>query len=103
MTKPLNPLEKSINKWKRIITGKGLDRDIENCALCKEYYNNNCNDCPVFLKTDMYGCGNTPYDKWSLHQARMHKDKAVSRVYCDVCKRLAQKELKFLQSLKVEE
>lgn len=102
-------LEKSIEKYKRIIDNTGTDLGDKNCALCEKYYYGNgksyCVGCPVLKKTKRTGCANSPWEEWYDHLAIDHQYPAhvVPRVrisYCRTCLRLCREELAFLESLR---
>lgn len=61
----LTALDKSILKWQEIAAGRGVDKATMNCALCEEYYDGDCYQCPVYLYTGRPECTNTPY--WSFN------------------------------------
>lgn len=66
-------IRESIQKYEKILhqiitnfqTNRRIFEDIEigveNCSLCKLFYNNQCKDCPIQMKTKITLCGNTPY------------------------------------------
>ena len=63
-SKQLKAIEKSILHWQRIAfgyreVGEGITP--EDCACCKLYFNNFCEDCPIFEYTGEAYCANTPY------------------------------------------
>jgi len=96
-------LDKSIEKWEKIVDGKGFDYGARDCALCEEYYYNDefCVRCPIYLKTGAKYCNKTPYRKWNIHHHNSHFIVSFGRcIKCDECKKLAQEELDFLRSLK---
>jgi len=96
-------LDKSIEKWEKIVDGTGVDDGINNCALCVQYQDFFCEGCPVYEKTEITGCKNTPYTEWESHWENNHLkgfDFFPRKIMCDECKKLAQKELDFLRSLK---
>jgi len=47
----LEALKGSIEKWKKIATGKGVDEGWKNCPLCRLFIIDGCRNCPVKLKT----------------------------------------------------
>jgi len=104
--KILKALKGSIEKWKRIVAGKGQDRKYRNCPLCGlillGYTGQSCfeNKCPVAILSHKEGCEATPWEEWESHHQEKHP-KAVEymRVQCPTCKKLAKKELAFLKSL----
>jgi len=97
----LEALEKSIEKWEKIVAGKGEDRGRDDCALCKLFRKESCVGCPVYAKTGHLGCRGTPYVRWVNHHDYKHFDESseIYEIECSECKRLAQEELEFLKSL----
>ena len=98
----LEALEKSIEKWEKIIAGKGEDRGRDDCALCGLFATEGkrCVGCPVYMKTGERLCKKTPYVEWLKHHVNEHKEFSEAyMVECPTCKELAQKELEFLKSL----
>ena len=102
--KTLNALKDSIRKWEKIVNGTGVDLGTENCPLCKLFRDDLlglCSKCPIYRKTKVPGCIATPYTKWRKHQYRhgwrMPEDGL--KVLCPECRRIAERELKFLKSL----
>jgi hypothetical protein len=96
-------LEESIEKWEAIVAGNGGDNGIENCSLCKEFWENGCIGCPVFEKTGEYGCAGSPYDEWEDHHEYVHDHDPFpndTKVMCARCIEIAEKELEFLKSLR---
>lgn len=95
-------LEKSIYHWIMISHGLESERGIENCALCQEYYNDYCFECPVYIKTNEIQCKETPFILWGFHLFDYHGitgDDKEAFVHCDQCKKLALDEVGFLNSL----
>jgi hypothetical protein len=85
----------SVAHWQRLVNGLP-DEEVgpEHCALCDVFARapHFCQGCPVAEKTDLSGCGGTPYaeaefafKKHGLHSKRF--------------KTAARKELAFLKSL----
>jgi len=97
----LGALEKSIEKWEKIVREEGVDEGDDNCALCKLFLKDECIDCPVYAKTKRTGCRGTPYEDWIDHQGNhfYHATEHYYVVRCSECKELAQEELEFLRSL----
>lgn len=85
----------SIAKWIMIKHGLDYDDQDQNCALCLKAHNG-CHKCIIFKEVGEHMCLGTPYIAWNNHQWFKHKDKPYNSVYCEVCKRLANDELKFL-------
>ena len=98
--KTLKALKKSIKKWEKIVNEEGVDWGLD-CSLCKLFIENNCVDCPVYIKTKMRSCIGTPYAEWVHHQRDSHVDEFTEayEIECPKCKELARKELEFLKSL----
>ena len=82
----LEALKESITYWEDIVHKDAPIMGVAGCALCKEFYYDRCNGCPVKEKTGFMGCVNTPYFK-ALYGGSREK----------------QKELDFLISLLPEE
>ena len=97
----MTPLEGSILKWEKICKDRrSVDNSSSNCPLCIKY--DDCKECPVHIYSGN-SCSNTPYNPWSSHQKRYHRQ--VFPPYrrqkgCKICDELAQKELDFLRNLK---
>ena len=89
-----SPLEVSIQKWKDIVEGIGIDLAQQNCALCQIYYKyqhcDPCAGCPVELRSGKPKCINTPYSKYVEAKG---KNSIEEKMY-------AQQELDFLISLR---
>lgn len=97
----LKALLGSIRKWEKIVSGKGEDKEDENCPLCIMFLDDECTGCPVKLATAS-GCKDSPYKEWSFHFHIDHRGDS-KKVICPECKILAIKELKFLISLLPDE
>jgi len=97
--KALKALRGSIKKWEKIVNGKGEDNAAANCPLCEEFLEENCVECPIAIITVPF-CEASPYVDWCTHQYDIHnKIRTPHIVICPRCKKLAGKELKFLQKL----
>ena len=61
-------LKGSIKKWKKIISGEGVDKGSENCPLCIENSNKpySCGECPISEKTGQDWCEGSPYILWLI-------------------------------------
>ena len=93
----LKALKGSIRKWEKIVDGVGVDLGSENCPLCYLYLDSklDCKGCPVGKH-----CLDTVFGDWVLHHVRKHPNKPLQIIgKCRTCKKLARKELEFLQSL----
>lgn len=56
-------LKLSIAHWERMRKDKTKDSPgAIYCPLCKEFYRNECEDCPICQETGMRYCKGTPYD-----------------------------------------
>ena len=105
--KTLKALKGSIQKWEKIVKGKGVDKGSYNCPLCKLFVKYRCVGCPVSLKTKDGSCTGTPYDEWEDHFFSEHEDywndqtdkELGLKCQCDTCREIAQKEVDFLKSL----
>ena len=90
-------LEGSIRKWRQIVAGTGVDKNWENCPLCKMFIKNSCAGCPVRAAVRQPNCHGTPYEdfpsvaQWSLRGGRATTKRARAA---------AQAELDFLISLR---
>ncbi len=92
-------LEKSIEKWRQIAFGDGEDSGTFNCALCKEYYDGGCSECPVLEKTNEIECYGTPFYAWQDHKRESHSERG-GKAKCDKCRELAKKMYVFLTTLR---
>lgn len=93
-TKTLDALKASIAHWQENLAkakaGERFETGPSECALCKLYWAENCNGCPVKDKTDLAGCRCTPYDDVF---------KAVRRDNAPDLVKSCEAEVEFLQSL----
>lgn len=98
-------LQKSIDHWKRLATRTRNENELigpAHCALCVEFYNQDCACCPVRNKTGKTGCKDTP---WSDIEDVMPSDswedgpEFMNWLNSDEFVALAEKELAFLISL----
>ena len=98
--KALTALKGSIKKWEKIVKGTGVDDGINNCPLCKIFWEVGCKDCPVSEKADKFTCcEKTPYTKWDGHHYTVHGTGFPLKIECKICERYAKQEVKFLKSL----
>ncbi len=97
----LKALRRSIRKWEKLAEGKGADKGMDNCPLCKMFPS--CQECPVFEKTGYRDCVETPYISWGVHHVKKHRGGLITNLVpakgCPECLTLAAKELFFLRSL----
>lgn len=98
--KTLEALKGSIAKWDR---EEVEDYGVCNCPLCLLYYDSfliACSDCPVYEKTRLFLCHETPYDKWRNHHNQKHdRDISPYSTQCPTCKEIQKEEADFLKSL----
>lgn len=73
--KTLTALEGSIEKWRKIVIGEGVDNAGDNCPLCKLYISLACNGCPVKDKSGRQFCIDTPYADF-IRAVRNEKEEA---------------------------
>jgi len=89
-------LKESIIKWEGIVDRTGVDNGTKNCALCQEYYDYLCRDCPVAIFVNTDGCYNTPYHDWLII---IESDERPYKNTTDETQKAAEDELEFLQML----
>jgi hypothetical protein len=93
----LEALKGSIRKWEKIVAGTGSNRGVANCPLCQKFYDLTgcrvtCSGCPVQKATGQHGCMGSPYEDYEVFEGEDgHHEWEM--------KKLAVKELNFLQSL----
>ena len=97
--KTMEALEGSIEKWQKIVDGTGRDESISNCPLCIEFFKNGCRGCPVYRKTEVAICRDTPYDDWSKVPLDLPYNDRNGYTHTRASLRAAKAELKFLKSL----
>ena len=113
----LKAIRGGIKKWSFVVHMRGEDKGRKDCSLCqlsfnmttkkinnsKRIYNNSfdiCRGCIIVeLNNGIIGCKGTPYEEWEQHHKKEHKLSKKIIVECPECRRLAQKELMFLQKL----
>ena len=99
-------VEAAIKKWERIIFDGGKDTGTKNCPLCRVYNQDEqaiCDECPIKEITGEGGCSGTPYIEWDYHSFIHHDTltrKGFSIVECKECQKLAENELKFLETVR---
>jgi hypothetical protein len=83
-------LELAIEKWKlvaRYLAGNSErtidDQGTVTCPLCRRYFRDTCQGCPINDYSREFGCANTPYDDFCI----------------DPSAKMARKEVKFLQEV----
>lgn len=76
--KTLAALEASIAKWERnakATVAETVETRADSCPLCDLFIKNWCRGCPVYLKTGVQQCGDTPwlmadYSAWDWRNGR---------------------------------
>lgn len=108
----LEALKASIEKWKKNAEAESFSDVVitaSGCPLCQMFMlpasidlRDRCKGCPVFERTRVMGCGNTPYDdadeahiQWET-AIDLEEDEGPPRAYFREC---AKEELEFLISL----
>lgn len=95
-------LLESIEHWKEIERGEGVDMALNSCSLCMAFPK--CGGCPVHEHTGETDCSSTPWIKWNEEQLKFNRYifhyTDTNRV-ADTLKlvRLARSEREFLESL----
>lgn len=97
-------LQESIEHWERLRACTSLLAVLEEglstrtCALCKVYYDDACEGCPVAIYSGAIACENTPFTPASIYE------RECINLEIDFDKtewqKLAKDELSFLESLK---
>ena len=97
----LKALKASIVKWERIVTGEGFDKGRDNCPLCKKFIAKDCEGCPVAKRTGRTNCNDTPYRDFvdAADREPAARGDAVYHATSPAARRVALKELRFLESL----
>lgn len=115
--KTAEALEGSIKHWEENLAAETPDQaelGVNHCALCRVFYRNNCNGCPVRNKTGDSYCNYSPYEyahnkhnDWENTYLK-NEDKLYLCTKKEVLKKrtqwriAAREELKFLKSLREE-
>lgn len=99
----LAALQGAIQKWKNIADGTGVDSGAANCPLCvlfliRKRSGPECLSCPVFQRTLLNRCRNTPYNDW-LQVTRNQPRSEPRRAFTDEQKAVAREEMEFLIKL----
>lgn len=99
-------LEESIEHWKEIERGEGVDLGTYSCALCMEFRTHfaepDCKGCPVAQKTGRRYCYDSPYSEWDNAMERLGRQMDDYNRVVDTPElvKLARAERKFLESLR---
>lgn len=88
--KALRALKGSINKWRLIVLGEGVNEGWKNCPLCLAFPDLDCKGCPVQRRTRETECRDTPYNDYVI--AKRNDDKPAMQT-------AARAEYDFLKSL----
>jgi hypothetical protein len=91
-------LEASIKHWEmNVAAGSTADVSVQesSCALCSEFIDSGCSDCPVFERSGRAFCRDTPYIQACRALARWKSYPYERREFSLA----AQAELDFLRSL----
>lgn len=98
--KTLKALQGSIEKWRRIVEERGVDKGTKNCPLCQLFYKDICTGCPVSEHTGYAWCEDTPYPEWTgITSLTILGSGSVRQVHSPEQLQVAQNELDFLKSL----
>ncbi len=95
----LEALKGSIRKWEGIAEGEGTDGGWNDCPLCIMFIDGEpepCAGCPVYVKTGVGGCGETPHEMWKSNTKLVLGGRQAKT---PLQKAQAQAELNFLKSL----
>lgn len=97
--KTLTALKGSIEKWRRIVDGTGVDGGTDDCPLCHLFAaeDRDCIGCPVSARAKRPGCANTPYVAWKRVASEDDGENLVATT--SAAKVAARAELAFLESL----
>lgn len=96
-------LEASIAHWKE--NAAATDRDevrtgVGSCALCRIHWTDNCDGCPVAVRTDQSLCRGTPWEAakaaWDRWMFADSDDAAPGEAF----RAAAREEVAFLESLR---
>jgi len=98
-------LDRAVGKWEDIVHGGGEDGGADNCSLCQEFADEDCEKCPIKLDTGEIMCDGTPYKDWAAHHNLDHKQPHVPykiQEGCEMCEELAQKQLDYMKLIREE-
>ena len=90
----------AINHWIDIRDNDEISTSF-NCTLCDKYLWNaieSCTECPIYDKTKISSCRNTPYEKLVDHIHEVH-DTGTIKNHCETCEQIIDEEINFLRSL----
>lgn len=92
-------LFKSIQHWKRIAKGKAYSDGTKTCALCSEFYDDDCRKCPIAEKTGEKYCESTPFVKFERFAYTDEKGLRWVLDKTSPARAAAEKEIKFLKNI----
>jgi hypothetical protein len=95
-------MAESLAHWRRIVRGEDHSIAEEYCPLCQLFQYGWCSSgkvkCPVFVRSELPGCGQTPWVKLAGHLYAAHRrHRRINTKTCSVCETLAEMELVYLQ------
>lgn len=103
-------LDESIKHWQRLLElvhARNVDGILEedwhgdSCACCTEFYADDCQGCPVMLKTGYEDCSDTPwYDASIAFGGVLSSFREPTKVDWDTCVTATEAEIEFLRSCK---
>lgn len=98
----LTALKASIKHWEENVAAEhpaSVTLGIIACALCAEFRRNDCNGCPVSVRTRGIACHGTPYGEAQGAYYRWRDDAPADEAAKLAWRKAAQAELDFLKSL----
>jgi len=60
----LEALRKAVAHWEKVARGEAADNGPLSCSLCRLYFNDFCQGCPVYQKIGRPRCGGPHYLAW---------------------------------------
>lgn len=94
-----SPLNLAIRKWKDMLYIGASDYGGKNCGLCVA---NTCEKCIIAEQTGLYSCNGTPYQQWIHHHQTEHAGKYPIKIRCPKCVGIVNREIKFLEDLRLK-
>lgn len=91
--------DNELKRLESIASGGKPDNGVEGCPFCEIFLNDDCSQCPVYLKTGYDLCRLSPYADWVRHQSEVHyKLQPPYTVQCDSCREILQRVFEFVKS-----
>jgi len=59
--KQIEKIKESIDCWEKIADGKEQKHGADDCPCCIEWFESDCEGCPIKESTGKYLCSGTPY------------------------------------------